>query len=582
MVELRQKMDEVFNQKFDFRDSNELTRIIIDLNQYKEVPRQIQTIKAHLTIMDHTREAMQSPGRDTVGKLSLLGAMDKDIEDTQLNAHQTIPQVNVGTLIPKDDPASGVVVQPYMIASTLKRPWEDLDKERRRLHQLAQDLGRTYLPRHPKVANVQKQLDAVNKTLELELAAAQNRFDLAYAGLVDKVAQLERKLPAYEQTTRRYQRYQQDYAHFDSGQLAWNKMYDEMSRRLNALDFGADKERAELQFLELLELNNQPVSPNRFKLMLYFLLLGLALAIAIPFLIEYVDSRVSDVDQVEEMLHIRSLGVVPKVTESPVEELLLPDMKTDHHVTENFRLIRTNLVMNAATPALPQVILVTSAMPQEGKSVVAAHLAMSFARKGENTLLIDADLRRGRLHRIFGCLNRPGLSEVLTGQNPLEAAFRPITGNGHGNGNGHGKGPDHDAGHPNGDGHLTVLTCGKHMHWASELLDSHVFPKLMDELRQKYQRIIIDTPPVLGLSETSIIQRCADGVVLVIWSEYTAMRNVKTAIQMLQTNGAKFSGFILNRLDFAALTNRYRYFYYSPYYYRSYKTITAATDPVQK
>jgi capsular exopolysaccharide synthesis family protein len=575
MNELRQKMDELFNQKFDFQESNAMTRIIIDLNQYKELPLTIQTIKQKLAVMDQTREALQSPGRDAVGKLSLLAAMDRDIQIAETTARQMSPvaQIGVGALIPKDDPSSGVVVVPSMITSTLKQPWEELDKERRRLQQLAQDTSRAFLPRHPKMVAVQKQLEAVNKSLELELAVEQNRFDLAYAGLVDKLSQLERKLPAHDEIVRRYQRHLNEYAHFDAGQLGWNKIYDDMSKRLQALDFGADNQRDELQFIGFLELNDRPVAPNRFKITLYSLLLGLALAIAVPFFIEYIDSRVSDVDQVEETLHIRALGVVPKVSELPMDSLLLPDIKPDHHVTENFRLIRTNLVMNAATPALPQVILVTSAMPQEGKSVVASHLAMSFARKGEKTLLIDADLRRGRLHRVFGCPNKPGLGEVLTGQHPLESAFRPVISNAEGH--------HHEAGRANSNGYLTLLTCGKHMHWASELLDSHIFPKLMDELRQKYQRIIIDTPPVLGLSETSIIQRSADGVVLVIWSEYTAMRNVKTAIQMLQTNGAKFSGFVLNRLDFAALTNRYRYFYYSPYYYRNYKTLTAPADPVQ-
>ncbi|MCX8089763.1 MAG: AAA family ATPase [Verrucomicrobiae bacterium] len=580
MQELRLRMDAVFNEKFDFRDSNELTRILIDLNRLKEVPRQLYTVKHQLAIMDQTREALQTPGRDTVSKLSLLAAMDRDLEETQLSARQIIPQVNIGAIVPKDDSANGVVVQPYMISSPNQKPWEELDRERRRLQQLAQDLGRTYLPRHPKMLDVQKRLDAVNRSLELELDAAMSRFNLQYAALVDKAAQLEQKLPEYDQLTRRYQRYQQEYAHFDSGQLAWNKMYDEMSRRLNALDFGAERERAELQFMELLEIRDQPVSPNRLKLVIYFSLLGLALAIAIPFFIEYVDSRVSDVDQVEETLRLRGLGVVPKLVESPMEELLLPHAKPDHHVTENFRLIRTNLIMNADSPGLPQVIVVTSAMPQEGKTVVAAHLAMSFARKGERTLLVDADLRRGRLHRLFGYPNRPGLSEVLAGQHPLESAFRPV----HSNGNGHSadtSGASESALiPPNGNGHLTLLTCGKHMQWASELLDSQAFPKLISELRQRFDRIIVDTPPVLGLSETAIIQRSADGVVLVIWSEYTAMRNVKTAIQMLQTNGAKFAGFILNRLDFTALTNRYRYFYYSPYYYRSYKAIPPSAESV--
>ncbi|MFN7139154.1 MAG: CpsD/CapB family tyrosine-protein kinase, partial [Limisphaerales bacterium] len=186
---------------------------------------------------------------------------------------------------------------------------------------------------------------------------------------------------------------------------------------------------------------------------------------------------------------------------------------------------------------MPQVLIVTSAMPQEGKTVVSSNLAMSFALKGEKTLLIDADLRRGRLYRVFDAQNKPGLSDVLREHRPIEDAFRPT-------------------GHEN----LTLLTCGKHLDAACELIDTPAFAKMLQEMRKRYDRIIIDTPPVLGLAETSIIQRLADGVVFVIWSGYTPMRNVKAAVQTLQTNGTKFLGFVLNRLDFQSLGNRYKYF----------------------
>src|SRR6185295_3928583 len=105
--------------------------------------------------------------------------------------------------------------------------------------------------------------------------------------------------------------------------------------------------------------------------------------------------------------------------------------------------------VNSENAALPQVILVTSAMPQEGKTCVAANLAISFASKGEKTLLIDADLRRGRAYKLFGCINKPGLSNVLSGEATFEQACRV-----------------------NGHEHLTVMTCGKHLNGASELLDS--------------------------------------------------------------------------------------------------------------
>jgi capsular exopolysaccharide synthesis family protein len=286
------------------------------------------------------------------------------------------------------------------------------------------------------------------------------------------------------------------------------------------------------------------------------------LAIAVPFHIEYLNGRVSDVEHTESTLRIRALGVVPKVTDVSFDSLILhgDEVKSDSHLKESFRLIRTNLAINTENGTLPQVILVTSSMPQEGKTSVAANLALSFAIKGEKTLLIDGDLRRGRAHKLFKVSSRPGLSELLSGKTlSLEESV-------------------HQVNHEN----LHLLTCGKHLNTASELLDSDTFTKLMIELRGKYQRIILDSPPVLGLSETLIMQRAADGVLLVIWSDFTAMSSVKSAMQALQVNGAKFAGFVLNRLDFSTLTNRYKYFYYAPLYYANYQPLPTPACPARK
>jgi polysaccharide biosynthesis transport protein len=163
-------------------------------------------------------------------------------------------------------------------------------------------------------------------------------------------------------------------------------------------------------------------------------------------------------------------------------------------------------------------------------------------------LLIDADLRRGRLHRLFGCENRPGLSDILSEHKPVEGTY-------------------HTTFHEN----LTVLTCGKHVSEGAELLNTAEFSRLMKELRQKYQKIIVDSPPVLGLSETSILQTFSDGVLMVIWSGHTPLHNIQAAMQVLQANGTKFVGFVLNRLDFSMAPNYYKYFYYSYNYYENYQ-----------
>ena len=278
------------------------------------------------------------------------------------------------------------------------------------------------------------------------------------------------------------------------------------------------------------------------------LFMGLVLALGVPFLIEYLDHTMTNLEQVESTFQLRGLGIVPKLETSTAPALIDREESKETSLVENFRVIRTNLLSVGSLTKAPHVLMVTSAMPKEGKTVVSSNLAISFAHMGARTLLIDTDLRRGRMHRLFGYRKSPGLSNVLLGEVPLEDACRPTS-------------------HEN----LFVLSAGKHLDTGTELLGSQKFADIMTELRGKYDRVVVDTPPVLGLSETSILQKQVDGVLFVIWSGRTPIRNLKAAIEMLQVNGANFYGFILNRLDLSATQNYYQYYYYSHDYYYNYQ-----------
>src|SRR5205814_976888 len=146
------------------------------------------------------------------------------------------------------------------------------------------------LPGHPKLVQITKQVESANRFLEMELENAVHRFEMEYAGLKDTLGQLEAKLPAYEEVTRRHQKYTREYSEIDSGQLAWKTMFNDMQKKKEALDFGGEKERAQIQFMYNIECEEDPISPNRGKAMLAFVLVGLALAIALPFLLEYVNA----------------------------------------------------------------------------------------------------------------------------------------------------------------------------------------------------------------------------------------------------------------------------------------------------
>lgn len=552
IAEMKQKIDDQIRSKLDFQDTNEVTKIVIELNNLKAIPQELAKIKHQIMSMDQTREILGGEGMDVISKLSLLAAHDRS-----LRSGMGVGVLELGQVISTNEGMPSVVVVPTIMngnEGVMNAGWEDLDKERRRLLIQRDEVGKVFLPNHRSMVAITKKLEEIDRALKLELEVAINRFNLTYNNLIGKQRELENNLPLYDELTRRYEIYKHDLKKIDMGQMPWDKMRAQLEKQLSILDYVDEKDKTRMRYVGYAEpLKEFPVSPNRLKLLFYSLLLGLALAIAVPFLIEYLDSRVADVEQVEDMLHIRGLGIVPRIEDEHKQSLLmLGDHKPDYHLQENFRVIRTNLVVNSEAATLPQVIIVTSSMPQEGKTMVSANLAMSFAMKGEKTLLVDGDLRRGRLHRLFGTHNKPGISDILREKRPLEDAFRSTT-----------------------NENLTIMTCGKHLNSASELLDSAAFAKLVEDLRQTYQRIIIDTPPVLGLAETSIIQKVADGILFVIWSDFTPMRNVKAAIQSLQTNGGKFCGFVLNRLDFHTLGNRYRYFYYAPNYYTNYKAIEA-------
>lgn len=546
MKEVSQRMEEALKAKYQFQDEKKRTEILLKLEQLKDLPREITETSKRLAELDRIRATLSDPTLDTVEKLSLLSTLEKE------STVRVGDVVNAGDN--SDNKAKTIIVVPDMISHSAPQSWEDLHKQRDKLKLEIAEAEKKYLPAHPKMAELLKKLGEINKNLEAELMVAQNRYNLEYNKLLEKRKELMAKLPEYEKAVQDNEKYLQDLAVNEAGKLGWNTIYAEMAKKISMIDFGADKERIHLQFLQHLELRDEtPVSPNKFKLVLTCFVLGLMLAIGIPFLIEFLDHTVNDIEEVEQTYRIRGLGIVPKIDIRAVSGVptINADGGGDRHLVENFRVIRTNLLSVGAKTKNPQAISVVSAMPEEGKTMVSVNLALSFAHMGEKTLLIDADLRRGRIHRLFEFRSSPGLSNVLVDKTPWQEAI-------------------HETEHDN----LYVLPCGKHIEGAREMIGTPAFNKLIDELRQHYQRIVIDTPPVLGLSETAMLQHTIDGVVLVIWSGRTPMRYLKSALDILVSNNATIYGFVLNRLDLSGFSNYYNYYnyyYYSYNYYYSYK-----------
>jgi polysaccharide biosynthesis transport protein len=210
---------------------------------------------------------------------------------------------------------------------------------------------------------------------------------------------------------------------------------------------------------------------------------------------------------------------------------------------EAFRALRTNLRFGAEEE--PRVLSVTSATPQEGKSTVSVNLATTLAEQGsEPVLVIDADLRRPMVHHVFGLPRKPGLTDVLQGTATTLEAIRD------------------SRAHSN----LHVLPCGSPVTNAAELLGSPRFSRLLGELRTRYGHIVIDTPPVLAVTDGVVVTRVVDGTIVVVRANQTDRAAVENAMDQLRNVNASLVGVILNAVEISSGDGRNYYRYYKDYH----------------
>src|SRR3989441_9683581 len=226
-------------------------------------------------------------------------------------------------------------------------------------------------------------------------------------------------------------------------------------------------------------------------------------------------------------------------------------------MAESYRALRTSLLLtNLGAP--PKVIMVTSALPQEGKSTTSINCAIVLAQKGVRVLLIDADLRRPSIHKTLGMGPRSGLSNVLTGSTTLQQAITrtPIL--------------------PN----LHVLPAGTPPPNPAELLASTNMKDVLAQLREEYDHIVLDTPPTLSVTDAVVLSPRADAVVLVIRSGQTTKQALRRSRDVLLQVNAKVSGVLLNAVDLSSPDYYYYYEYQGKYGHRYYQEdeLTSAED----
>lgn len=321
------------------------------------------------------------------------------------------------------------------------------------------------------------------------------------------------------------------------------EMYNTLVTKVGELSLAGEADLNNIRIVEPAELPLFPVG-NRTLTIILGGVLGVLLGIGFAFFLTYLENTVRVPDDVEQYLELPVLGIVPKVAEakSAKQPLIFLNGDPKEAPAEAYRSLRTNLLFSSGKDSLRKTIVISSAGPKEGKSITTVNLGMALAQAGQNVLLVDADLRRPMLHRVFGLDRQRGLSSVLTGELTIDEAILNTQ-----------------------TPRLSVLVSGSLPADPSQALGSEQMKDVINYTREHYDIVLFDSASVLGMADTTVLAAETDGTLLVIKPGDATRKALKTATDTLKRVGAQICGVVLNNVNVRRDRYYYKYYYYSYY-----------------
>ncbi len=415
------------------------------------------------------------------------------------------------------------------------------------VNSLQQDRSRAaerYGEKHPDYQKAVTSLANAERQLEAEIRKAVQNTKNEYDAAVTQERELQRQMNESKAAATDLGRKGVNYAVLEREAESNRTIYNQLLTREKELRVVANSRTNNVRVVDRAEVPSTPFSPDHRRDWVYAIALGLALGLALAFGIDYLDDTVKTPDDVTRRLKLRFLGLVPIVGG---ERHPLISGPVPHDFGEAYRAIRTSLAAQFTDDG-PRVVAVASSQPLEGKTTTAVNIAMALAVGGARVLLIDADMRRPSVHKALRMTNDRGLSQLLAGQ----ARMREVVQRTH-------------------DPNLLTITAGRTPANPSELLASDRMRALLTGLETgPFDWIVIDTPPVLAVTDAVILAPLVGAVVFVIGAEMTRWRLAERAVETLLGSNPRNVLAVLNKVNFGR--NKY---YYSRYYGHQYKNYYA-------
>lgn len=385
---------------------------------------------------------------------------------------------------------------------------------------------KVYREKHPEIIRLQSEIDALNQELDQSIQKVVNSLKVEFDAAKAKEDELQAELARQEKSALELNKVEIEYNILNREAQTTREIYESILKRLKETTIQEKVTANNIRIVEAAKVPEKPIEPNLPRNMILALFLGAFLGFGIAFLLESLQRNISSKEDADK-LGLNFLGYVPNIDylknrkpDSTAALFTMHDSKSS--ASESLRKIRTNIDFLLSERKVKSVV-VTSSLPGEGKTVISVNLGIILTQINKRVILIDGDMRKSTLHKYFDFPIEPGLRDILESRIQLEDAAR------------HTLIPD-----------LDVLTSGKPPANPSELLSSSGMSVLLEQLKTKYDYIIIDTPPVIAVTDAVIVAQATDAAVLVARFNRTHMKTLAMAKKNISDVNANLLGIIIN------------------------------------
>jgi succinoglycan biosynthesis transport protein ExoP len=489
--------------------------------------------------------------------VALLGNLESQLVEESLNRRISAAELDImkrrrGAIGDETGsfPTEEVLISRFAAGSTLQQ----LENQLIELRRSRSDLLQTRTPEHPSVKALDEEIAVTEDELRRALSDALEHGELATnVELADeKMSMLEDTMSEYRNVTSSLPEKEMELNRLVRAYQVNEQVYTMLLEKLQEAKINEAMRTADIRVVDYALVPKRPVSPNYGKNIIVGVLLGIFLGVGVAYALEFADTSLNTVEEVERRIGQPVIGIIPRIGGGAAGRLVQkPDKYDTYFVTHNypkspvaeaFRTLRTAIRASGVDVEVRKVLMTSTGLG-DGKTNTAVNTAIIFAQAGDDVLLVDCDLRRATIHRAFDLERVPGLAEVIMGRADLDEALRPT-----------------------GVENLTVLPSGVVPPNPSELLGAKKFGAVVNELGKRYTRVFMDAPPVLAVTDALVLGALADGVCFVVCAGRTDRNAARRALEMLSRYGCRVLGVVFNQVDMSRVFGSYGYKYYSQYY----------------